>query len=289
MTRQRSLQATSRSFEWTDQKREAAALIAESNLPLIAVAADLGVRRETLWKWRQIPAFAAAVAEIEAELDRDATRFAIVRRRERLAGYDERRDKALAVIEQRAEHYADRYPDVPGGDTGLLTPTFKVVGSGPTAHTIVEHVFDAALAREVRDLERQAAQDAGQWSDKSSVETLAVVQQVTVTERQILRLPPRDRSKLTGEPPIDADFTELTDLDRGKAKALRDRATAEARPATPTTKLEQLLERLAREDGLRPTPQEHLEARAEDPALYDTWYQRYRLINDVTERPVTDR
>jgi len=282
VTRQRSLQTTSRAFEWTDQKRQAVALVAESNLPLIAIAGELGVARETLWTWRKHPDFAAAMTEIEAELDRDAARFAIVRRRERLAGYDKRRDKALAVVQQRAEHYADRYPDVPGGDTGLLTPTFKVVGSGPTAHTIVEHVFDAALSKELREIEKQAAIEVGQWTEKRETDTLAVVQQVTVTERQILRLPPRDRSGLT-----DADFTEvepMTALDQGRAKALHDRAALEAKPAT---RLEQLLERLAAEDGLRPTAQEHKEARDEDPVGYDAWYQRYRLINDPATRPIT--
>ena len=277
----------------TDQKREAAALLTETNLPIGKVAEQVGVDRNTIWRWRTEPTFAAHLAELTAELDKDAIRYAVARRRDRLAALERRQERLLQIVEERAAWFAEHEPNVPGGQTGMLLKTLKVVGSGPSAVALPEYTPDVALSKELREIEKQAAIEVGQWTEKREVDTLATVQQVTVTERQILRLPPRDRSGLNGtHQPIEANFTEvepLTGLDRGKAKALRDRATAEARPATPATRLERLLERLAREDGLRPTPLEHQEARDENPALYDEWLRKYRLINDPAKRPTTDR
>ena len=69
-----------------------------------------------------------------------------------------------AVIEARAE--ATEMQDAAGGDTGLLAHTMKSIGAGPNAEKVDEYTFDAALLRELREHEKQAAQELGQWVDK---------------------------------------------------------------------------------------------------------------------------
>ena len=210
MQRRRSLVATADAFAWTEQKRQAAGLVAESNLPFAEIAERVGVARETVWKWRRQPAFQEAVAEIETELDRDALNLAITRRRSRLEGYDRRREKALAVIQARAEHYAREYPDVPGGNTGLLAPIVKSIGGGAAAYHVTEHFFDSALARELRALEEQASRESGQWVDKAQAQIGLDLNQrqekLIIRERRITHMPPRDLSAIEAEyRPVKAD------------------------------------------------------------------------------------
>lgn len=60
--------------------------------------------------------------------------------------------------------------DVPGGNTGLLVRTTKGIGSGDTFQIVDEYAVDTGLLRELREHEKQAAQELGQWIDKSEVE-----------------------------------------------------------------------------------------------------------------------
>lgn len=71
----------------------------------------------------------------------------------RVDGYNERREQFLEIVRDR----------------GWMAKTTKMIGSGENAEKIEEEVFDAALAREIRELEKQAAQDLGQWSEKKEI------------------------------------------------------------------------------------------------------------------------
>jgi hypothetical protein len=55
----------------------------------------------------------------------------------------------------------------PGGDTGLLVRKLKQIGSGESARTVEEYEVDAALLREAREHEKQAAQELGQWNEET--------------------------------------------------------------------------------------------------------------------------
>lgn len=170
-------------FAWTKPRLRAAELVAEDGLTDEEIAAEVKVSRSTLNRWKQHPDFEAKVDEFIAALERAARRRAIARRDKRLAGYDERRRRMLDLIEARSKD-----PDLarlPGGATGLVVGRLKAIklsyderemdeaeldGEAPPKQFVSieawESDFDAALLRELRELEKQAAQDAGQWSEK---------------------------------------------------------------------------------------------------------------------------
>lgn len=152
------------SFKWNGRRERAAVLLAEDELTDEEIAASVDITRRQLTTWKQHPEFAQRVQDLARRLGETARRYAVSRKSRRLAGYDARREKMLAVIEQRA---ADPVMQaVAGGDTGLLVRTVKSIGSGPAAHEVEEFEVDTGLLKELRELEKQAAIDAGQWMEK---------------------------------------------------------------------------------------------------------------------------
>lgn len=60
---------------------------------------------------------------------------------------------------------------VPGASTGLLTRQQKSIGSGPNALLVDEWTLDTGLLSQLSAHEKQVAQDAGQWADRSITES----------------------------------------------------------------------------------------------------------------------
>jgi hypothetical protein len=151
-------------FPWTAQRSRAATLAAEDELTDAEIAARVGITKRTLERWKLVPAFAEKVRQLAREMGDAAARYAIGRKVRRLQGYDERRGRLLSVIEGRAADPSMQA--VAGGPTGLLVRTVKSIGGGDNAQVVEEFAVDTGLLRELRELEKQAAQDAGQWVDK---------------------------------------------------------------------------------------------------------------------------
>jgi hypothetical protein len=151
-------------FRWTQAKVDAAALVAEDRLTDEEIAARVGSSRPQLWRWQQHPEFAARVDKIIARMDAAASRKAIARKGARIAALNDRWSKMLAVIEDRAcdpEMAAAR-----GGDTGLLVKQRRCVGGGDNAEFVDEFSVDTGLLKEIREHEKQAAQEMGQWTQQ---------------------------------------------------------------------------------------------------------------------------
>ncbi len=151
-------------FAWSGKTRRAAALVAEDVLTDAAIATQVKTHRATLDRWKRHPEFAARVAELVQKLGECAERFAIGRRHRRVAALDDRWEKMQEVIRRRGADKA--YRRAPGGKTGLLVRTEKQVGAGDNARIVEEFAVDTALLKELREHERQAAQELGQWLDK---------------------------------------------------------------------------------------------------------------------------
>jgi hypothetical protein len=154
-------------FRWHARATKAAELVAEGSLTYPAIAAEVGVARQTVWEWRQHPEFRARVAEHQAEIREEVRRLGVASRENRVRAYNARWERMRRIIEERAADPAMQ--GVPGGTTGLLVRTVKRIGTGDQARDVEEFTVDTGLLRELRDLEKQAAQDLGQWAEKSEV------------------------------------------------------------------------------------------------------------------------
>jgi hypothetical protein len=178
-------------------RERAAALLADGELTSEEVADKVGVNRWTLWSWRRHPEFAARVRQITERASEELERHAIARKLRRMAGYDRRWRALHQVIEERANDPA--LQGVPGGKTGLLVRAVKVIGSGESAREVVEYELDTALLKELRELEKQAAVEAGQWATKSEVRGAAASVSVIPDLPQLLALPAEELLRLHRE------------------------------------------------------------------------------------------
>lgn len=149
-------------FQWSTKSTEAVTLVAEDLISDRQIADQLGINRSTLHRWKQHSDFAAAVDAAIDVLQAQSHKRGIARIDHRLRNANDRHRRMVALIEARAEEGGD----APGADTGLLVRTFKAVGGGPSAYTVEEWSVDTGLLREMRELEKQIAQDTGQWTDK---------------------------------------------------------------------------------------------------------------------------
>lgn len=166
-------------WKWNKAKHDAAKLLAADELTDQEIADKVGVQRKTLWWWKKQPEFAAEVKAVTDTLGDVSLRYAIGRRARRVAALNDRWERMKRVIEERAA--AQEMADAAGGTTGVLTHTMKGVGAGPAAQVVDEYAFDAALMKELREHEKQAAQELGQWVEKQELDgnlTLGIVEEI---------------------------------------------------------------------------------------------------------------
>lgn len=130
-----------------------------------AIAAQIGVRKQTLTRWLALPAFVEMIETGRAAIAAAIRADGIANKQNRIDAYNDRWRKMQTVIAERAE--APDMQSVPGGTTGLLVKTWKQVGSGPDAQLVAEYQVDTGTLAELRATEKQAGQELGQWVDKS--------------------------------------------------------------------------------------------------------------------------
>jgi hypothetical protein len=152
---------------WTGNRSKAVQHAAEDILTDEQIAAAVGVTRQTIATWRKHPEFEARRRELVAEMQERARQEGLGRLDVRMARYARRAASLDLIVTERADD--PDMQDVPGGKSGFLVRQFKSIGTGPNARQVEEYHFDAALSREMRELEKQAAQDAGQWSEKQEI------------------------------------------------------------------------------------------------------------------------
>lgn len=151
-------------FRWSKARELAARLVADDELSDDQIAARCGIGRATLARWKRHPVFRGRVAQYGALWRQQVEREGIADRLQRLRALHDRWRRLQAVIAARAADPAVQA--VPGGTTGLLTRTVKVVGAGPNATMVEEYQVDVGLLKELREHEKQAAIELGQWEEK---------------------------------------------------------------------------------------------------------------------------
>lgn len=151
-------------FEWSELSEEAAKDLSLGELSDEAIAEKAGVSRRTLATWKLHPEFATRVAEILDAFRARIRRRGIAILERRVDALDDRWRRMQRVIEERG---ADpKMVDVPGGATGLIVHNVKGVGKGDDFRLIDLYEVDTGLLKELREHEKQAAQELGQWVEK---------------------------------------------------------------------------------------------------------------------------
>lgn len=166
-------------WTWTGAKYEAAQLIAEDYLTNDEIAERLGITRDTIQAWKRNPVFMAKVQEAIQELGTVASRQAIGKVSRRLERLQQRWDAMHKVIEERAAD--EKMRDVPGGKTGLMVHDVKQIGGGEHAERVDLYEVDTALLQQILNHEKQAAQELGQWIEKTAEQgsmTLEIVEEI---------------------------------------------------------------------------------------------------------------
>jgi 16S rRNA A1518/A1519 N6-dimethyltransferase RsmA/KsgA/DIM1 with predicted DNA glycosylase/AP lyase activity len=136
-------------------------LLAEDRLTDRAIAEDVGISTSTLWHWKRKPECQARIKLYQQEMATHAFRQGIAQRENRLGALADRWKRMHALMEARAQAYDS--PEIPGGSTGLIVEEVKV---SPKGDKTVVYSFDRALFQEMRETEKQAAIELGQWTEK---------------------------------------------------------------------------------------------------------------------------
>lgn len=146
---------------------QAAIATADDHLTDVQIAANAGVTRPALDKWRKRDDFQAKVAEARAAIIERAEAEGIANPANRIAAGNERWRALREIVAARA---ADpEYQRQPGGKTGYLVKTTKLANNGDQ---VDEFSLDKGLLSELRDLEKHVATQLEQWHEnqKTSVD-----------------------------------------------------------------------------------------------------------------------
>lgn len=124
------------------------------------------LRMSTLTGWSVAHAWQQRLADI-AEAERQAiVARGIADRIERVKSQNDRWQRMQRVIEAREVRHPESDYAAAGADSGLMVLTVRhLPGGGRTE----EWAVDTGLLRELRELEKQAAQELGQWTEKKDI------------------------------------------------------------------------------------------------------------------------
>lgn len=168
-------------FQLTPERKQAAQLVAEDCLGDRQIATTVGVHMATLERWKLRPEFQAAVATHRQKMLDEIEREGIANKQYRIDSLNDVHARLRRVMAARSTELAD----VPGGDTGTLVRSAKLVKAynvdseynsqdedGETLYSakrdllVYEYGVDTALLKELRETAKQAAQETGQWVEK---------------------------------------------------------------------------------------------------------------------------
>lgn len=151
----------------TKKREKAAQLVAEDVLSDEKIAAEVGIGRRTLARWKADQRFLARVETIAAAYAKRALKHGLARKECRLAVLNDLHQRMLQVIEERA--LSPDLASVPGGKTGLVTKTLKGIGKGDDFQVVEVYEVDTSTVGKICDLQKQVAEELGQWVRRSEI------------------------------------------------------------------------------------------------------------------------
>jgi hypothetical protein len=154
-----------RPFKWSAIKDEAAQDLAIGLLTDEQIASKLKIGLRTLGDWKARGDFKARIESNLTEHRAQVRRRGISVIENRIAHLQHRHGLLNRVVKERGE--SPEMQSVAGGRTGLLVHNVKSVGAGVTAERIDLYEVDTGLLKELREHEKQVAQELGQWTEKT--------------------------------------------------------------------------------------------------------------------------
>jgi len=174
-------------FDWTLEAVSAAAAFGGLTMaPHLAtpttVARLVGVSPQQIKQWRRCPDFNRRVDAIIRKSADEIFDSGMSIKAARILALQRRHAELTSVIEARQEWALEHAENdivhdfesgesfhIPGVSSGTIAITYKTIGSAENQRTIIEGHIDAPLLRELREIEKQLAQELGQWSNSDSV------------------------------------------------------------------------------------------------------------------------
>lgn len=152
-------------FKWDETKETAAVLLAVGELTNEEVAEKVGVDRVTLYRWSLLQEFKDRITANQEEIRKRVFSEGVADLAGRVRRYNKRWNQINRIFEARAADAT--HAGVPGWETGLLCHEQKSIGSGELATVIDQYKVDVGTIKEERELAKQAAQELGQWEEKT--------------------------------------------------------------------------------------------------------------------------
>ncbi len=149
----------------TPEQEVAAVELALGDKSETKIAEEAGVDRRTVYNWRLNEVFAKRVEENKAEIRKQVLEEGIANVVTRVRRYNKRWNQLNTVFDERAEDKS--HASVPGWTTGLLCHEQRSIGSGDLATVVDIYKVDVGSIKEEREIAKQAAQELGQWEEKT--------------------------------------------------------------------------------------------------------------------------
>ncbi|MGE0539735.1 MAG: hypothetical protein AB7R89_06115 [Dehalococcoidia bacterium] len=182
------------------KKRDrAVALLARGDRSHEQIATELKIASRTLRNWLSDPAFAAELEAAKGAIRDALCAEGVAAKQNRLDSYRDRHQRMQQVIEARADANRKRNVVVQSGqgkDLDFDGYTAAGAETGIMVHTVTylkdgrreEWAIDTGLLKEMRELEKQAATEMGQWDDGKANAVLKHLDLTKLTAEQLERI-----------------------------------------------------------------------------------------------------
>ena len=149
----------------TEQKTNAAALVAAGKKTIAEIATEIGLTSRTIFAWKNDKEFLAEVKRVKNAWREKARSQGAADNDWRLRNANDLIKRLRGVILQRARDMKDVKR---GGDTGMLVETFKMqsLGEGQGSAAKSEYAVDTALVETILAAQEHVAILQGQWKQK---------------------------------------------------------------------------------------------------------------------------
>ena len=164
----------------TEQKTNAAALVAAGKKTIAEIATEIGLTSRTIFAWKNDKEFLAEVKRVKNAWREKARSQGAADNDWRLRNTNDLIKRLRGVILQRARDMKDV---ARGGDTGMLVETFKMqsLGEGQGSTAKSEYHVDTALVETILVAQEHIATLQGKWKQKVVHSGTISIQEVIAT------------------------------------------------------------------------------------------------------------